>query len=159
MRPMRQIKGLRDRSPFSSSWIFLPVLLRSLLFWRGNVFVLQLVEHRERCVQASIHHGRIYRFCSADTAGIDIDGRMDSPARRQTLADTAPRDLRKRDRRRDSLLLAGEVGCTEAGVLWGTGRDFTRVAGMELACEEEGASRGADQSRAKFLAGAFLVNR
>ena len=60
-------------------------------------------------LQASLHHGGIYRFRSSDSIGADFDRRMDSPARRTPLANAPSLDLYQRNLRCDSLLLAGEI--------------------------------------------------
>ncbi|MGC4054193.1 MAG: protein-methionine-sulfoxide reductase heme-binding subunit MsrQ [Paludibaculum sp.] len=60
---------------------------------------------------------------------ITSNSRLDPPDGRQALADAAPVDLRQHRGRCDSLLLAGEAGCDQAGVLRNTGGDPAALPG------------------------------
>src|SRR5262249_30357469 len=96
-----------------------------------------------RCSKAPFHHGGICRIRSAGTAGAYFDGRLDTPAWRQALANAAPRDLFGGGARGNPLLLAGEVGYQEAGGLWRAGGGAARLASVVLGGKEESRCHGA----------------
>src|SRR5216684_2266246 len=78
--------------------------------------------------QTSIHYCRTYGLAAYASSGAYIDQGMDSPSRRQALANAASADLLQRHCRCYSLYLAGESRPAPSLDLW---RYSSRIAGLQ----------------------------
>src|SRR5713101_127147 len=90
--------------------------------------ILRLDGNVERRAEAALHHGGLHGFRAHDSPGHHLDRRLDPTPGREALAIAASRDLFQRDRGRDSLLLAGEVGRSQATAICSDGRRTAGVA-------------------------------
>src|SRR4029077_20864445 len=80
--------------------------------------IVQSRRHVEGCSQAPVRHGWIYGVRAANPARANLYGLVDPLARWTPLAAATPRDLHQRYLRSHSLLLAGEIGRSQASFLF-----------------------------------------
>src|SRR5207237_6153633 len=77
---------------------------------------------------APLHHGGIHGVRTPDPAGADLHQRLDSPSRRQKVAETAPLNLFQRHCRSDPLSMAGESGYSQAAAVWVRARSAAHLS-------------------------------
>ena len=99
-----------------------------------------------RCREAPVHHGRLHRVRLDDSAGADVDGRMDPPPRRPQLAAASPADLSDGHRRGHPLLVESESGYTASRHLRG---DRRRAAGVSAGALDQAVAMAAAAVQAR----------
>src|SRR5207245_8825427 len=105
--------------------LFLRLFTLPHLSWFRLVF--RSCRHVERCGQTPVHYDGLSRFPAFGPIGHYFNGRLDSPPRREALADTASRHLFCGGRRRNSLLLESKVRRAHAAPLRYAGRNAALV--------------------------------
>src|SRR5208283_17136 len=96
-------------------------------------------------------------FCSLDTTGHYFDKGLDSPLGRKALANAAPCRVSGRRLRGNSLLLAGKVRCSQAGLLWRACGGFTPVALGRLVAQTQPFARSQSENQPRMSWGTAVL--